>query len=139
MPFKLGDKVTTKNKGNTYYTQYKIGTIVEIITHHGMSSNDGSPWCYVSWENSTEDTYVHKFDGKIYRHVYGFYASSLELVELAKVKADDPALPADPRLRGIAIKIRDIETRFKNRHNTYEYNNKERELSDFQRSKVCTG
>jgi hypothetical protein len=139
MHFKLGDKVTTKSKGNNYYEQYKIGTVVEIVTHLSLTSTDGSPWCYVAWDKSTEDTYVHKFNGTIYRHVYGFYASSLELVQSAKVKADDPALPADPRLRGIAIKIRDIETRFKNRHNTYEYNNKERVLSDFQRSKVCTG
>lgn len=137
MHFKLGDKVTTKSKGNNYYAQYKLGTVVEIVNHLG---NDGSPWCYVAWDKSTEDTsYVHRFDGKIYRHVYGFYASSLELVQSAKIKEDDPALPADPRLRGIAIKIREMETRFKSRHHTFSYNNKERVLSDFQRSKVCSG
>jgi len=140
MHFKLGDKVTTKKKGNNYYNEYSVGTIVEIITvPHGLAGNDGSPWCYVSWDKPTSDTYAHRVNGKIYRYVYGFYETSLELVQSAKVTADDPALPADPRLRGIAIKIRDMESRFKNRHNTFSYNNKERELSDFQRSKVCSG
>lgn len=139
MPFKIGDRVTTKSKGNPYYAKYITGTVIEIITTDGMINANGTPWCYVAWDNSTEDTFSHRHNGTIYRHVYGFYETSLKLVQSAKVKADDPALPADPRLRGIAIKIRDMETRFKDRHNTYEYNNKERVLSDFQRSKVCTG
>ena len=33
MTFKIGDRVTTKSKGNNYYVQYKIGTVVEIVTH----------------------------------------------------------------------------------------------------------
>ena len=139
MPFKIGDRVTTKDKGNPYYAEYKIGTVIEIITTDGMINANGTPWCYVAWDNSTHDTFSHRHNGTIYRHVYGFYETSLVLVQSAKVKADDPALPTDPRLLGIAIKIRDMETRFKDRHNTYEYNNKERVLSDFQRSKVCTG
>ena len=139
MTFKVGDRVTTKSKGNNYYAQYKLGTVIEIITTDGMINANGTPWCYVAWDKSTHDTFSHRHNGTIYRNVYGFYETSLELVQSAKIKADDPALPADPRLRGIALKIRSMETRFKDRHNTYEYNNKERVLSDFQRSKVCTG
>ena len=139
MPFKIGDRVTTKDKGNPYYAEYKIGTVIEIITTDGMINANGTPWCYVAWDTSTHDTFSHRHNGTIYRHVYGFYETSLVLVQSAKVKADDPALPTDPRLRGIAIKIRDMESRFKDRHNTPDYNNKERVLSDFQRSKVCTG
>ena len=141
MTFKIGDRVTTKNKSKPYFADYILGTVIEIIATGGIitATANGSPWCYVAWDNATHDTFSHRHNGTIYRHVYGFYETSLELVQSANVKADDPALPTDPRLRGIAIKIRDMESRFKDRHNTYAYNNKERVLSDFQRSKVCTG
>jgi hypothetical protein len=135
MTFKVGDKVTTK----TYYTEYAIGTIVEIIDNPNIFGGDGSPWCYVSWDKRGNDTYAHKVAGKIYRYVYGFYSTSLKLVEPVSELEDDPKLPTDPRLRGIAIKIRDLENKYKNRHDSAVYQNKEQVLSDFQRSKVCTG
>jgi hypothetical protein len=135
MTFRVGDRVTTKD----YFAGYKQGTIIEILTTDHALATDKSPWCYVSWDNRTADAYAHKVAGKIYRYVYGFYGNSLKLVEPDIDLENDPRLPTDPRLRGIAIKIRDIENRFKDRHNTSAYNNKERILSDFQRSKVCTG
>jgi hypothetical protein len=140
MTFKIGDRVTTKKEGNIYYMEYGVGTIIEILTNPmNLANSNGEPWCYISWDKPTSETYAHKVARNLYRHVYGFFATSLELVQSAKVNPNDPVLPTDPRLRDIALKIRDIEYRFKNRHNTYAYNNKERVLSDFQRSKVCTG
>ena len=135
MTFKVGDRVTTKD----YYTGFKIGTVVEVLSTDHALATEKSPWCYISWDTKGPDMYAHRVAGKIYRYVYGFYASSLKLVESAIDLENDPKLPTDPRLRGIAIKIRDLENKYKNRHDSAVYQNRERVLSDFQRSKVCTG
>jgi len=130
MPFKIGDRVRAKPDRN-----YKlgVGTLISITYDDRVPE----PWCYISWDKPVNiDTYPYYINDTRYTNVYGLYACNIELVSSVNT---DPNLPADPRLRGIALKIRDMETRFKDRHNTYEYLSKERVLSDFQRSKVCTG
>lgn len=132
MTFKVGDRVTTKREKGY---RFGVGTIVSV---GGLPLDTSDTWYYINWDEHKPGTYAFAINHTMYPNIYGLYERALELVESAEVP-DDSALPADPRLRGIAIKIRTMETRFKDRHNTYEYNNKERVLSDFQRSKVCTG
>jgi len=133
MTFKIGDRVAAK-KEKGY--RFGIGTIVSIGGIGNLDTSD--TWYYINWDEHKTGTYALAINHTRYPNIYGLYERALDLVESASI-VTDPRLPADPRLRGIAIKIRDIEERFKNRHESDVYNNKERVLSDFQRSKVCTG
>ena len=132
MTFKVGDRVTAKREKGY---RFGVGTIVSV---GGRPLNNSDTWYYINWDEHKTGTYALAIKNTMYPNIYGLYERALELVQSTNI-VPDPALPADPRLRGIAIKIRDMEYRFKNRHNTYAYNNKERVLSDFQRSKVCSG
>lgn len=133
MTFKVGDRVAAK-KEKVY--RFGIGTIVSVGGIGNLDTSD--TWYYINWDEHRTGTYALAINHTRYPNIYGLYERALDLVESASI-VTDPALPADPRLRGIAIKIRDMESRFKDRHNRFDYNNRERELSNFQRSKVCSG
>jgi len=133
-PFNIGDIVCASSH-DTYARTFKYG----VVVHISDPTNDLGNFVYCDWRNpeALPNTYAYKFNNKKYKYIYGMYQHNLKLISSATLEVMKN-LPEDPRLRGIAIKIRQMDERFKNRHSSKDYNNKERVLSDFQRSSLCT-
>ncbi len=124
---KVGDRVAWNPK-------YLFGIITKTGTIVGLVKDT----YVIDWDESQEYTYTTHINGALYFNIYCLPKTKVKkLIEPLELQTPNP-LPDDPRLMGICLKIRHLEHRFKVRHQDPEYHNKERTLSDFQRSSLCT-
>lgn len=107
MSFSIGDRVRPISDSD--FNQFGEGTIVSKYDIGGCGY-------YINWDNANDHTYPYTFrdDGiaRTYDNVYMLFDDRFELVDGAVNK---PPLPSDPRLRGICLKIRELDRKFKQR------------------------
>jgi len=105
MSFNIGDRVHPISDSD--FNQFGEGTIVSKYDMGGY---------YINWDNANDHTYPYTFRdngiARTYDNVYMLFDDRFELVDVAVNK---PPLPSDPRLRGICLKIRELDKKFKQR------------------------
>lgn len=106
MSFSIGDYVQAVEglpvSGN--------GTIVEI-ENHGHSD-----FIYINWDSPTVNTYRRRYDNVIYEKVFGVHPYMItKIVSIANGKELKNTIPSNPKMRAIALKIVQLENKFKAR------------------------
>ena len=105
MNFSIGDRVRPIDDRD--FNSFGEGTIVATYNDEGY---------YINWDNNNGNTYSQGFrrDSEVhtYTNIYMMFSDRVELVSDA---IDRPPLPSDPRLRGICLKIRELDKKFKQR------------------------
>jgi hypothetical protein len=103
MNFSIGDRVRPIDGRD--FNSFGEGTIVATYNDEGY---------YINWDNNNGSTYSNEFrrNGEVhtYATIYMMFRDRIELVSDAVAR---PPLPSDPRLRGIALKIRELDKKFK--------------------------
>lgn len=110
MSFNIGDRVTPID-----VDELKIfgeGTIVSKYYGGHPPQFDNIVGYYINFDISSGPTYTFVIDAIEYSNLYMIYTDRLELVEQ---EGSRPPLPKDLRLRGIALKIRELDKKFKQR------------------------
>lgn len=104
MSFNIGDRVSPIG-----ISGFGEGTVVFISIFDQTE-------IYVNWDKPNGRTYSYTFTNngivQTYPNIYMFFEQKLQLTSDAIV---DPLLPSDPRLRGICLKIRELDRKFKQR------------------------
>jgi hypothetical protein len=107
MSFNIGDRVRPIDDSDFY--QFGEGTIVSKYNMGGY---------YINWDNANDHTYPYTFRdngiARTYDNVYMLFDDRFELVDV-NIAINKPPLPSDPRLRGICLKIRELDRKFKQR------------------------
>lgn len=106
MSFNIGDRVRPISDRD--FSDFGEGTIVAEYSPGGY---------YINWDHPNGSTYHNSFKGnnntrENYTNVYMMFYETIELLSDA---IDRPPLPTDPRLRGICLKIRQLDKKFKDR------------------------
>ena len=101
MSFNIGDRVSPIDTPS-----FGEGTVIHISTDE----------IYVNWDIPNGRTYSYTFNNngiiQTYPNIYMFFEQRLQLTSDVII---DPLLPSDPRLRGICLKIRELDRKFKQR------------------------
>ena len=104
MSFNIGDRVSPIG-----ISGFGEGTVVFISIYDQTE-------IYVNWDKPNGRTYSYTFNNngivQTYPNIYMFFEQKLQLTSDAII---DPLLPTDPRLRGICLKIRELDRKFKQR------------------------
>jgi hypothetical protein len=107
MSFNIGDRVHPISDSD--FDQFGEGTIVSKYDMGGY---------YINWDNANDHTYPYTFRdngiARTYDNVYMLFDDRFELVDV-NIAINKPPLPSDPRLRGICLKIRELDRKFKQR------------------------
>ena len=105
MSFNIGDRVRPIDDYD--FNSFGEGTIVAIYNDEGY---------YINWDNNNGNTYSLAFKKDFGILIYtNIYMMSKENIELVSDDVARPPLPTDLRLRGICLKIRELDKKFKDR------------------------
>ena len=108
MSFNIGDRVIPIDVDDLKI--FGEGTIV-ANNYSSRQSNDIIGY-YINFDSHSGPTYNYTVNDTLYLNIYMMYPDRFELIGL---ETSRPPLPADPRLRGIALKIRELDEKFKRR------------------------
>lgn len=105
MSFNIGDRVRPIDDRD--FNSFGEGTIVSKYNDEEY---------YINWDNNNGSTYSQGFrrNGEVLTYT-SIYMMSGDRIELASNAITRPPLPSDPRLRGICLKIRELDRKFKQR------------------------
>ena len=108
MSFNIGDKVIPIDVDDLKI--FGEGTIVGNYYGSRPPQFDDIIGYYINFDISSGPTYNFVIDAIGYSNIYMMYTDRFELVGQ---EGSRPPLPEDPRLRGIALKIRELDKKFK--------------------------
>jgi hypothetical protein len=110
MSFNIGDRVIPIDVDDLKI--FGEGTIVGNYYGSRPPKFDDIIGYYINFDTGSGPTYNFVIDAVNYTNIYMMYTERLELVGQENSR---PPLPEDPRLKGICLKIRDLDKKFKRR------------------------